>query len=117
MLILLRWLAAHLIGDFVLQRTKLVQQKKDRKAASWFLYLHCLIHAALVYLVSPDKSLWMVPLIVFVSHYCIDLWKVYQKESAFIFIIDQVFHITVLDMLWLIYYQPANWFNSHVFQL
>lgn len=48
MLILIQWIAAHLTADFILQSKKLVQQKKDRKAVSWFLYVHCLIHAVLI---------------------------------------------------------------------
>jgi hypothetical protein len=117
MLILLQWIAAHLIGDFALQTKKLVQQKKNRKAASWFIYIHCLIHAALVYLVSPDKSIWIIPVVVFVTHYLIDLWKLYQKENAVSFIIDQILHLIVLIILWLIFYQPSNWITSHLLQL
>ena len=85
MLILIQWIAAHLTADFILQSKKLVQQKKDRKAASWFLYVHCLVHAGLIYMLSPDKSFWLIPVIVFVTHYCLDLWKLYQKENAVFF--------------------------------
>ena len=111
MLTLLQWIAAHLFADFVLQSKKLVQQKRERKAASWFLYVHCLIHAALVYLFLPDKSLWIIPVIIFVTHYIIDLWKLYQKENALAFIIDQVLHLLVLITVWTIFYQSVNWFN------
>jgi hypothetical protein len=117
MLILLQWIAAHLVGDFILQTKKLVQQKKDHKAGSWFLYVHCLIHAGLVYLLSPNKSFWIIPVIIFITHYCIDLWKLYQKENAFSFITDQVLHITVLAIVWMIFYQPAGWVTVHLSQL
>ena len=117
MLILFQWITAHLIADFVLQSKKLVQQKKERKAGSWFLYLHCLLHAGLVYLFSPDKSLWIIPVIIFVTHYFIDLWKLYQKENAVTFGVDQFFHITVLSIVWVIFYQPADWASFHLLQL
>ena len=111
MLTLLQWIAAHLFADFVLQSKKLVQQKKQRKAASWFLYVHCLIQATLVYLLSPDKSLWIIPVIIFVTHYFIDLWKLYQKETAFAFIADQFLHILVLIIVWMSFFQSVNWIN------
>lgn len=111
MLTLLQWIAAHLFADFVLQSKKLVQQKKKRKAASWFLYVHCLIHAALIYLLSPDKSLWIIPVIIFITHYIIDLWKLYQKDNAITFIADQLLHLLVLLVVWKIFYQSIDWFN------
>ncbi len=42
----------------------------------------------------------------------------YQKENAFSFITDQVLHITVLVIVWMIFYQPAGWVsNVHLLQL
>jgi hypothetical protein len=111
MLTLLQWIAAHLFVDFVLQSKKLVQQKKEYKAASWFLYVHCLIQAAFVYLLSPDKSLWIIPVIIFITHYLIDLWKLYQKETAVTFIADQFLHMFVLIIVWMIFFQSVNWIN------
>lgn len=108
MQILLQWLAAHLFADFVLQTKKMVQQKKKRKTGSWFLYVHCFLHAGLVYLLSPDKSLWIIPVIIFTTHYFIDLWKLYQKDNAASFIIDQLLHIVVLVIVWIIFYQQVN---------
>ena len=82
LVLLFQWLAVHFFTDFVLQTKKFIQNKKDHKAASWFLYVHCLVHAGLVYLLLPDKSLWQVPAIIFATHYCIDLWKLYQKDLS-----------------------------------
>jgi hypothetical protein len=104
MLTLLQWITAHLFADFVLQTKKLVQHKKDHKTASWFLYVHCLVHAALIYVFSPDKTLWIIPLIVFITHYLIDLWKLHQKENALSFIADQLMHVLVLSLLWICFY-------------
>ena len=109
LVILFQWFAAHFFADFVLQSKKLVQNKKMYKQRSWFLYVHSLIHAGLIYLLSPDKSIWLVPVIVLVSHYSLDLWKVYQKESAAAFILDQVLHVVTLIALWLIFYQSVDW--------
>ncbi|MEO8710912.1 MAG: DUF3307 domain-containing protein [Parafilimonas sp.] len=117
MQILLQWIAVHLFADFVLQTKKFIEQKKTRKAGSWFLYVHCAIHAGLVYLFSPDKSLWIIPVIVFITHYFIDLWKLYQKENAFTFAADQFLHLLVLAIIWLIFYQPFHWASFHLLLL
>lgn len=114
LVLLLQWLAAHFFADFILQTKKLIQNKRDHKAASWFLYVHCLLHAGLIYLFLPDKSLWQIPVIIFITHYIIDLWKLYQKENALSFFIDQFLHIIVIVIIWMIWYQPLNWMNTHV---
>jgi len=114
LVLLFQWLAVHFFTDFVLQTKKLIQNKKDHKAASWFLYVHCLLHAGLVYLLLPDKALWQIPAIIFVTHYCIDIWKPYQKENVFNFIADQLLHIIVIIIIWAIWYQPDNWFIAHL---
>ncbi len=109
MLILYQWLFAHLLGDFVLQTKKMVLHKRRLKEKSWVLYAHCLLHAGLIYIFSPNKIIWLIPAIVFVTHYFIDLWKLHQKNTALNFIIDQVLHIIVLVILWMIFYQPSGW--------
>lgn len=114
LVLLFQWLAVHFFADFVLQTKKLIQNKRHHKAASWFLYVHCLIHAGLIYLFLPNKSLWQIPVIIFVTHYIIDLWKLYQKENALTFFADQLLHIIVIIVVWLIWYQPVNWINTHI---
>lgn len=114
LVLLFKWLAAHFFTDFVLQSKKLVQQKKDKKAASWFLYVHCFLQALFIYLLSPDKSLWQIPLIIFVTHFFIDLWKLYQKENIYTFLIDQVMHIVVIIVIWFAWFQSFNWFTDFV---
>ncbi|MBS1729770.1 MAG: DUF3307 domain-containing protein [Bacteroidetes bacterium] len=108
MIVFYQWLFAHLLGDFVFQTKKMVLNKRRLKEKSWILYLHCLLHAGLIYIFSPDKSIWLIPFIVFITHYCIDLWKLNRKNSGLYFIIDQVLHILVLVVLWMVFYQPES---------
>lgn len=117
LVLLFQWLAVHFFADFVLQSKKLVQNKKNKKTRSWFLYVHCLIHAGLIYLFLPDKSLWQIPVIIFITHYIIDLWKLYQKENALSFFADQLLHVIVIVIIWMIWYQPVNWMNLHTSKL
>ncbi len=115
--VIYQWIFAHLLGDFVLQSKKMVQHKKRLKQRSWILYAHCLLHGGLIYLFSPDKSLWLIPVIVAISHFIIDLWKLYRKDSALVFVTDQLLHISVLFVLWFVYYQPGNWWQHKWLQL
>src|SRR3954454_6653194 len=105
MLVLYQWLFAHLLADFGLQTTKMIRHKKRLKERSWILYAHALLHGVLVYLFSPNKPLWLIPVIVFVTHFFIDLWKLNRKDNALSFILDPFFHHTVVFKLLFILYQ------------
>ncbi len=117
MQILYQWIFAHLLADFALQTKKMVQHKKRLRAKSWVLYAHCLLHGALIYLFSADKTNWIIPVTVAVTHFFIDLWKLNRKDTPPAFITDQLLHLAVLITLWLIYYQPAGWWQTQLTQL
>jgi hypothetical protein len=117
MLILYQWIFAHLLGDFGLQTKKMVEHKKKHKAASWILYVHALLHGGLIYMFSPDKTIWLIPVIVAVTHFFIDLWKLNRKDTGLFFVIDQCLHAIVLIILWLIYYQPVRWLPEKITQI
>lgn len=112
MLVFYQWVFAHLFVDFVLQSKKMVENKKRLGYRSGVLYFHCFLQAFAVYLVTPDKNLWMVPVIIFITHFIIDLWKLNQKENLLSFIIDQALHMIVLLLLWLWLYQPESWLQT-----
>jgi hypothetical protein len=98
----LQLLLAHVITDFLLQSQKWVAQKRQKKAASPFLYLHAVLAGLLTYLIIQDWDMWLVPVIISVSHFFIDLWKIHQKvDSLKIFLLDQLLHLVVLLGAWL----------------
>ena len=84
MITLVKWIFVHLVVDFLFQSSKMVAHKRRLKARSWLLYIHCLLQGALVYLLAPSWDLWQVAAIVTVSHFIIDLWKIYQKNNIVI---------------------------------
>lgn len=53
------------------------------------------------------QPLW-IPLVIGVSHFAIDLLKLYIKESPWRFIIDQLLHIIVIVVCWLLYTSQFN---------
>ncbi len=100
MVIFVKLVLAHLIGDFMLQPLKWVIHKEANKIKSKYLYLHVLIHFALYVLVLWDFTLWKIAVILALSHLLIDLAKLYAnpwfKNKSIPFFIDQILHILVL---------------------
>ena len=54
MIILLKLILAHFIGDFLLQPTAWVKEKEVKKSKSKYLYAHILIHGVIVWLLLWD---------------------------------------------------------------
>lgn len=100
MILFTKLLLAHLIGDFLLQPNRWVVQKEVRKVFSSYLYLHILVHFGITMLFMWDLDQWHWATVIVVSHYFIDLAKLYAnpyfKNKAIPFLADQVLHIMVL---------------------
>lgn len=63
---------------------------------------HSSIHAFVTYLFVSQWSNWIIPLVIFVSHFIIDSIKSSLKAKDIqAFVIDQVAHLLVILALWL----------------
>ncbi|MCX6309090.1 MAG: DUF3307 domain-containing protein [Bacteroidia bacterium] len=114
--ILLRLLIAHALSDFIFQSTKWVKHKNDHKIHSGYLYLHIAITFVLTYLALGSWQPIWIPLVIGVSHFAIDLLKLYIKESPWRFITDQLLHIFVIVLCWGLYTsQLTSLSNEFVF--
>jgi hypothetical protein len=72
-------------------------KSKERRPV---LMLHCLIAAALTYVLAGRWSLWLLPAWVFLSHAVIDFIKVRTSRSTLlVFLIDQAAHLAVVVIL------------------
>lgn len=117
MIILIKLILAHFIGDFLLQRKSWIDEKEKLKAKSFKLYIHILIHGLLVLLVLWDIHYWLLALLVMLSHGIIDTIKLYaQKESnkTHWFFIDQAFHIISILVMWFLFFKPEINLNALV---
>lgn len=115
MIILIKLIFAHFIGDFLLQPQSWVKEKEQHKAKSFKLYTHALIHGLLVLLVLWDINHWFLALLLLVAHGIIDSIKLYaQKEGnkSKWFLIDQALHIISIILLWVIFFKPEFNFTS-----
>lgn len=126
MLIFIKLLLAHLIGDFLLQPRSWVIQKESRKALAPQLYYHCAINGVFTALVLWDRWSWIIGLAAAAIHFAIDTAKIYlqapQSKTRW-FVADQAMHIvslTVLGQIWggegftlgFIFQMPEFWIYS-----
>jgi hypothetical protein len=109
MILLLKLLLAHLLGDFFLQPTAWIESKEAKKIKSPAFYFHLLIHAGLLAVLLWDTNYWWVILGLTLSHGLIDLLKLYRqtkKTKSRWFIIDQVLHLISILVIWWIWEKP-----------
>ena len=102
LIILLKLLSAHVIADFFLQFDWLCQGKQEKSIRGLIAQaIHALIHAVCAYLLLADWGGWLIPLVIFITHFIIDIVKVkWFSRSTVAFLIDQVAHIAVIAGLW-----------------
>jgi hypothetical protein len=115
--LLLRLVVAHLLTDFVLQPAAWVNQKKQKKHRSAKLYLHVLVAGITAYLFSGLWDNWWLPLVIMVTHFFIDLWKLNRPENVRYFIIDQLLHILVIIIAWAALFYDLHTVWCYVLQL
>lgn len=106
LLLLIKLLIAHLLGDFFLQPNAWIKDKVEKKFRSGRLYLHALLHGALAFLLVWDISFWWAALIISVSHLMIDGLKMTFQNSRnerVLFFLDQLLHVGVIGVVWYIW--------------
>lgn len=99
MMLFIKLLLAHLLGDFVLQPATWVEEKERKKYKSSKLYLHALIHFGLILLVTMDGQYLLLAAIITISHLLIDGAKLHlqnTKNKRILFIADQAVHLAVI---------------------
>lgn len=96
---LTKMILSHLVTDFILQPGSWVKERTARHFASPKLYLHGLVTAVAV-LIITGFNYWLVSLAILITHTLIDGWKSYQKQTAKYFVIDQLLHLLVILACW-----------------
>lgn len=99
MILFIKLLLAHLLGDFVFQPTSWVTDKERKKHRSAKLYLHGLVHFLLIVVFTRQQSLLPAALAIAVAHVGIDMAKLVlqqERNKRAWFFADQFLHILVL---------------------
>ncbi len=103
--LLIKLFMAHMLSDYFLQMGSWVSDKVTNGIKSPRLYLHILITFICAWLFSG--SFWAA-LFIGVTHYVIDLGKIYIPLNRFIlFALDQFLHVVMLLLAWL--WLTDNW--------
>lgn len=105
--LLFRLFAAHLLSDFALAPLLRGHETDDRASHSPRTYLHGLIAAALVYLLSGRWSaIWIIP-VVLVVHIVSDLAGP-GRNARSVSLLDQGGHLVVLLFIWFVLLGPGR---------
>lgn len=107
---LLRLLFAHIFADFILQTDSICKNKRKKGwIKSKSLIFHSLIHAITSYLFVAEWNNWIIPTVIFLTHFSMDFVKsTYMEERLRTFVIDQIFHGAVIFALWFFLYNDGE---------
>ncbi|MEO6819893.1 MAG: DUF3307 domain-containing protein [Ginsengibacter sp.] len=106
MILLVKLLLAHLVGDFLLQPGSWVAAKEDKKLKAWQLYAHVIIHFLLIIVLVWDIHFILWALLLAALHLMIDIFKITRKKSAnksVYFFVDQGLHLLSIYLVWVWY--------------
>lgn len=136
LVILLRLLIAHIFSDFVLQTNRINNGRKGYEkdgeseistfAKYRFQVFHSVTHSVVSYLLVAQWDNWIIPLVILVSHFIMDYIKSgHMKENVSSFLIDQMVHLVIILILWIVMYQDGsiytwlenNWTSTRVWAI
>jgi len=106
MIIFVKLLLAHLLGDFLLQPTSWVLDKESKKHRSIYLYIHTLLHGILAWILVGEMAFGWFALVLALSHGFIDFLKLrFQKKKTKRnwFVVDQILHLMVILIITTVY--------------
>lgn len=106
MILLVKLILAHFIGDFLLQPKSWVTDKENRKLSSPKFYLHILLHGLLYMLAVWNWHDWLLIVILTAAHGIIDTIKLNVQNEGNrpkCFLIDQGLHISSILIVWYIW--------------
>lgn len=110
----LKLLLAHLLGDFLFQPARWVEDKERKKHKSICMLWHIAVHAMLMSLLLQfDRTYWAGVLIILTTHYVIDLAKIsFQtvKNQRLLFFADQLAHLIVIGLV-------VHWYKPFEFNI
>ncbi len=101
-------LSAHIIGDFLLQTSRDVKNKHRLPV----LLKHGFTIGALTWLLCGIWHEWLLPFMVFLTHFLVDLAKTslsprFKHSPLSLFLIDQFVHLCILILLCMIFTVPV----------
>ncbi|MFQ3198920.1 MAG: hypothetical protein ACJAUL_002809 [Paraglaciecola sp.] len=107
MALLLLLIMTHVVGDFYVQRRAWITCRNTNHLLSMGLLKNFISHVLLLVMVlwlSGHMTLKgaLVITLVSLTQLLINLWKSYQVENLYYFMLDQLLHLTVLVLAWVV---------------
>jgi hypothetical protein len=106
MIIFVKLLLAHLVGDFLLQPTLWVLDKENKKQKSVYLYIHTILHGVLAWILVGEIRFGWFALLLALLHGFIDFLKLYFQKTETKrnwFVVDQILHLLSIVVVITIY--------------
>ncbi|QSW90023.1 DUF3307 domain-containing protein [Flavobacterium endoglycinae] len=106
MILFIKLLLAHLLGDFIWQPNSWVAHKEAHKHKSIYLYLHIFLHGILAAVLAGEISFIPYAVLIAITHGIIDLTKLHfqkSKNKRTWFVVDQIAHLLILIGITLLY--------------
>jgi hypothetical protein len=106
MIIFVKLLLAHLVGDFLLQPTLWVLDKENKKQKSVYLYIHTILHGVLAWILVGEIRFGWFALLLALLHGFIDFLKLYFQKTETKrnwFVADQILHLLSIVVVITIY--------------
>lgn len=94
---------AHLLGDFVFQTNKMVDDVDRNKLRSKYLYLHAVIHFGLLLVVTGfERQYLLASFLLSLTHLVIDMvtkvWIKNKINGVYNLFLDQALHCTMISL-------------------
>ena len=118
MILFVKLLLAHLLGDFIWQPGSWVADKEIKKHKSIYLYAHIILHGLLAAILAGEIRFIPYAFLIAVTHGLIDWIKLNfqkKKNKRSWFVADQIVHILILIGVVLLYENkniPDFWKNN-----
>ena len=118
MILFIKLLLAHLLGDFIWQPNSWVAHKEIKKHKSIYLYVHIFLHGVLAAILSGEISFIPYAILIAITHGIVDLIKLnFQKDTTkrTWFVVDQIAHVLILAGVVLLYQNTVIipfWINN-----
>src|SRR5690625_104929 len=109
MIVLIKLILAHFIGDFLLQPKSWIDDKIANKFKSPKMYLHALIHFGLILLVVWNWKYWSMALFLCINQLLIDLLLLIFRQpisQILLFLGDLILRLLSIFIFWYFYFTP-----------
>ncbi|MBO6586258.1 MAG: DUF3307 domain-containing protein [Gracilimonas sp.] len=96
---------AHLLGDFLLQPSRWIEERRQKKWKAGPLYLHGFVHIALAFgalWMAGFSVFWYLAFLIGGTHILIDPIKAFAKKKRLSFFLDQLIHLLVIALTTLV---------------